>query len=73
MKSFILGVIFGGAMSSVGFSSIAPILDNGMRTIQQTSINLVRNQQGNITPQVYPDPLPLPSSQSGTQFSRSAL
>jgi hypothetical protein len=54
MKSFIFGMIFGSAMSSVGFSSIAPILDSGMRTIQQTSENLVRNQQVEPTPKLYP-------------------
>lgn len=54
MKSFIFGMIFGSAMSSVGFSSIAPILDSGMRTIHQTSINLVRNQQVEPTPKIYP-------------------
>lgn len=54
MKSFIFGIIFGSAVSSVGFSSLAPILDSGMRTIQQTSINLVRNQQVESTPKIYP-------------------
>lgn len=54
MKSFIFGVIFGSAMSSVGFTSIAPILDNGMRAIQQTSINLVRNQQVETAPNLPP-------------------
>jgi hypothetical protein len=41
-------------MSSVGFTSVAPMLDNGMRTIQQTTINMVRNQQGESTPKLYP-------------------
>jgi hypothetical protein len=54
MKNFIFGVIFGGAMSSVGFSSIAPILDNGMRTIQQTTINMVRTQPVETAPKLYP-------------------
>lgn len=54
MKSFVFGVIFGSAISSVGFSSLAPMLDSGVRTIQQTSINLVRNQQVEPTPKVYP-------------------
>ena len=54
MKSFIFGVIFGSAMSSVGFTSIAPMLDNGMRTIQQTTVNMVRNQQVESAPKTYP-------------------
>lgn len=54
MKNFIFGVIFGSAMSSVGFTSIAPMLDNAMRTIQQNTINMVRNQQVETAPNLYP-------------------
>jgi hypothetical protein len=54
MKNFIFGVIFGSAMSSVGFTSIAPMLDNGMRTIQQTTIDMVQKQQVESAPKLPP-------------------
>jgi hypothetical protein len=41
-------------MSSVGFTSIAPILDNGMRTIQQTTIDMVQKQQVESAPKLPP-------------------
>jgi len=53
MKSFILGVMFGGVMSSVGFSSIASVLDNGMRAIQQTSVNMIQEQETQSPTQLY--------------------
>jgi len=52
MKSFLFGFVFGSAVSTVGFGSLAPILDSGVRTIQQTTVNMVRNNSSAATPTV---------------------
>ncbi len=50
MKTFIFGIIFGSAVSAVGFGSIAPILDSGINAVQQTTVNLVRNNSAPPAP-----------------------
>ena len=45
MKGFIFGFILGVSSATVGFSGLAPIFDNGVRTIQQTTINAAQNAQ----------------------------
>ncbi len=52
MKNFLFGIVFGSAVSSVGFESIAPMLDGGLRAIQQTTVNAVHNSSSNVTPTV---------------------
>lgn len=52
MKNFFFGFVFGSAISSVGFQSIAPMLDSGINTIQQTTVNAVRTNSSNVTPTV---------------------
>lgn len=45
MKGFIFGFILGVSTGTVGFSGLAPILDSGVRTIQQTTINATQKSQ----------------------------
>jgi hypothetical protein len=45
MKGFFFGFILGVAVATVGFSGLAPILDGGVRSIQQTTINATQNAQ----------------------------
>jgi hypothetical protein len=39
MRNFVFGVIVGIIVSAVGFNGITPALDNGVQTIQKTTIN----------------------------------
>ena len=45
MKGFLFGFILGVSTATVGFSGLAPILDSGVRTIQQTTINATQKSQ----------------------------
>lgn len=45
MKGFIFGFILGVSTGTVGFSGLAPILDGGVRAIQQTTINATQKSQ----------------------------
>jgi hypothetical protein len=45
MRGTIFGFILGVSTATVGFSGLAPILDSGVRTIQQTTINTVQKSQ----------------------------
>ena len=45
MKGFIFGFLLGVSSATVGFSGLAPIFDNGVRSIQQTTINAVQKSQ----------------------------
>ena len=45
MRGTIFGFLLGVSTATVGFSGIAPILDSGVRTIQQTTINAVQKSQ----------------------------
>lgn len=45
MKGFFFGFVLGIASSTVGFSGLAPILDGGVKTIQQTTINATQKTQ----------------------------
>lgn len=45
MRGFIFGFLLGVSSATVGFSGLAPIFDNGVRTIQQTTINAVQKSQ----------------------------
>jgi hypothetical protein len=47
MKAFFFGFILGIASTTVGFSGLAPILDSGVRSIQQSTINLTENTHKN--------------------------
>jgi hypothetical protein len=47
MKSFILGTVLGIAVGTVGFNGLAPILDNGVRFIQNQTINAVQTNNSN--------------------------
>lgn len=42
MTKILIGVIIGIVIATVGFSGIAQLLDNGVRSIQQTSKELAR-------------------------------
>ena len=45
MRGFIFGFLLGVSSATVGFSGLAPILDSGVRSIQQTTINTVQKSQ----------------------------
>ena len=45
MRGTVFGFILGVSTATVGFSGIAPILDSGVRTLQQTTINAVQKSQ----------------------------
>ena len=38
MKSFILGLLFGIVISTVGFSGIAKLIDNGVDRVKQVTV-----------------------------------
>lgn len=40
MKGFLFGFVLGVASTTVGFSGLAPILDGGVKSIQETTVNL---------------------------------
>ena len=42
MKSFIMGVVFGLILATVGFSGIAKILDRGVETVKTQSQELAK-------------------------------
>jgi hypothetical protein len=42
MKSFILGTIFGLILATVGFSGIARMLDKGVDTVKEKSVEMSR-------------------------------
>lgn len=37
MKVFVVGVIFGIVLSTVGFSGVAKLFDNGLHKVQETA------------------------------------
>jgi len=45
MSGFFFGFILGVAVATVGFSGLSPILDSGVRSIQQTTINATQKSQ----------------------------
>jgi hypothetical protein len=42
MKAFILGTIFGLVLATVGFSGIAKMLDRGVDTVKEKSVEMSR-------------------------------
>jgi len=40
MKSFLIGSIFGISVGTVGFSGIAPMLDQAVDAVKKTSVNM---------------------------------
>ena len=40
MRNFVIGVIFGLVLATVGFSGIARILDHGVVAVKQQSVEL---------------------------------
>ena len=42
MKTFIMGVVFGLILATVGFSGIAKILDRGVETVKTQSQELAK-------------------------------
>jgi hypothetical protein len=42
MRSFILGTIFGLILATVGFSGIARMLDKGVDTVKEKSVEMSR-------------------------------
>ena len=42
MRNFVLGIIFGLVIATVGFSGFARMFDKGVHTIQQTSKELAQ-------------------------------
>ena len=42
LKSFIMGVVFGLILATVGFSGIAKILDRGVETVKTQSQELAK-------------------------------
>ena len=45
MRGLIFGFLLGVSSATVGFSGLAPILDSGVKSIQQTTINTVQKSQ----------------------------
>lgn len=42
MKGFILGTLFGLVLATVGFSGIAKMLDRGVETVKEKSVEMTR-------------------------------
>jgi len=42
MKAFILGTVFGLVLATVGFSGIAKMLDRGVDTVKEKSVEMSR-------------------------------
>jgi hypothetical protein len=42
MKMFILGTVFGLVLATVGFSGIARMLDKGVDTVKEKSVEIAR-------------------------------
>ena len=42
MKMFIIGTIFGLILATVGFSGIARMLDKGVDTVKETSVEIAK-------------------------------
>jgi hypothetical protein len=42
MKAFIMGTIFGLVLATVGFSGIAKMLDKGVDTVKEKSVEIAR-------------------------------
>ena len=42
MKAFIMGTIFGLVLATVGFSGIAKMLDRGVDTVKEKSVEMSR-------------------------------
>jgi hypothetical protein len=42
MKAFILGTVFGLVLATVGFSGIAKMLDKGVDTVKEKSVEIAR-------------------------------
>jgi hypothetical protein len=42
MKAFILGTVFGLVLATVGFSGIAKMLDRGVDTVKEKSVEMAK-------------------------------
>jgi hypothetical protein len=42
MKAFIIGTIFGLVLATVGFSGIAKMLDRGVDTVKEKSVEMAK-------------------------------
>lgn len=42
MKGFILGTVFGLVLATVGFSGIVKMLDRGVETVKEKSVEITR-------------------------------
>ena len=42
MKAFIAGTVFGLVLATVGFSGIAKMLDRGVDTVKETSVEMAK-------------------------------
>ena len=42
MKAFLLGTVFGLVLATVGFSGIARMLDKGVDTVKEKSVEIAR-------------------------------
>jgi hypothetical protein len=42
MKAFILGTVFGLVLATVGFSGIARMLDKGVDTVKEKSVEIAK-------------------------------
>lgn len=47
MKSFLFGTVLGVSVGTVGFTGMAPMMDDGVRFIQTQTINAVQNRELN--------------------------
>lgn len=42
MKSFMVGVVFGIVLSTVGFSGLAKIVDNSLNQVKERSVEMAK-------------------------------
>jgi hypothetical protein len=42
MRNFVIGIVFGLVLATVGFSGIARMLDRGVDTVKEKSVEIAR-------------------------------
>lgn len=49
MKSFLFGSVFGIAVGTVGFSGIAPMLDQAVTAVKNTTVNMSQSAKTGVS------------------------
>lgn len=73
MKSFLFGSVFGIAVGTVGFSGVAPMLDELVVTIQNTSRNWAKSSSGGLSSAPAAPYLPEQSQSNWDELIRQEL